>query len=214
MKYKHAIIQLAGESFYLLPQKAIYRPFLQQLILSDLHLGKTTHFRKQGIALPVNSYLKDFEKLDFLLRTWQPLSVLFLGDLFHSIYNREWLRFKALLQEYYQIKFVLVEGNHDILQAQEYNVSNLFKTEFIVEEHFIFSHHPLNQKARINFCGHVHPGLQLTGMARQSLKLPCFCFNGTEFILPAFGELTGLSIQEQDRNSEYYVVANGSVIKL
>ncbi len=92
--YQYAVIQLAGEDFYLLPQKAVYRPALRQLILSDLHLGKTSHFRKQGIALPVNSYQKDFEKLNSLVHRWKPNSVLFLGDLFHSTYNREWLIFK------------------------------------------------------------------------------------------------------------------------
>lgn len=212
--YQYAVIQLAGEYFYLLPQKAVYRPALRQLILSDLHLGKVSHFREQGIALPINSYQKDFEKLNSLVHRWNPHSVLFLGDLFHSTYNREWLIFKSLLMEYQSVKFVLVEGNHDILPAHDYNIPNLFKTQIIDEGNFIFSHHPLNQQTGINFCGHLHPGLQLIGMARQSVKLPCFYFNGRTFILPAFGELTGLSILEQERGSEYYVIANGNVIKV
>lgn len=207
-------IQLAGEEFLLLPQRAIYRPALRQLILSDLHLGKASHFRKQGIALPVNSYLKDFEKLIYLLNAWQPVSVLFLGDLFHSTYNREWLRFKSLLMEYPQIQFVLVEGNHDILNATDYDIPNLYKTTYITENNFLFSHHPLDQEVKINFCGHLHPGIQLRGTARQSLTFPCFSFNGAQFILPAFGELTGLSILDREIGTQYFVIANGNVISV
>jgi DNA ligase-associated metallophosphoesterase len=207
-------IQLAGEEFYLLPQRAVFRPALRQLILSDLHLGKTSHFRKQGIPLPVNSYLKDFEKLNYLLITWQPLSVLFLGDLFHSAYNREWLRFKSLLMEFPQVQFVLVEGNHDILHTKDYDIPNLYKTSIITEDNFLFSHHPLNQEEKINFCGHIHPGIQLRGTARQSLTFPCFCFSGTQFILPAFGELTGLNILHMKKGVQYFVIGNGSVLKV
>ena len=147
-------------SFYL-----FFVHIILKIFLSDLHLGKVSHFRKQGIALFVNSYLKDFEVLHFLLHTLQPLSVLFFGDLFDNTYNREWLGFKSLLKEYAQVEFVLVEGNHDIMHERDYDIPNLSKTTFVTEENFIFSHHPLNQHIRINFCRHFHPGLHLAGMA-------------------------------------------------
>ena len=207
-------IQLFGEEFFLLPERAIFRPALRQLILSDLHLGKVSHFRKQGIALPVNSYLKDFERLVFLLETWEPMSVLFLGDLFHSTYNHEWSKFKSLLLQYPQVQFVLVEGNHDILHVKEYDSPNLKKTPFVQEDNFIFSHHPLEQHDKINFCGHLHPGIRVTGTARQFLTFPCFCFSGTQFILPAFGELTGLNILDKKKDIQYFVIANGRVLNV
>ena len=214
MKHGHAVIQLADEEFCLLPQRAVYRPNLRQLILCDLHLGKASHFRKQGIALPVQSYLKDFEILYDLLNAWQPESVLFLGDLFHSGYNREWLTFQSFLGEYPDVQFVLIQGNHDILTEKEYSLPNLRKMAWIEEEQYIFSHYPLQQKEKINFCGHIHPGIQLTGIARQSLTLPCFYFNGIQFILPAFGALTGLTVLGRERNAVYYVITDRSVLKV
>ena len=214
MRKPYEDILLEGEAFYLLPQKALYRPTRQQLILSDIHLGKAAHFRKQGIAMPVQSHLKDIDTLHFLLNTWQPLSVLILGDLFHSSYNNEWLWFKSLLMQYPHVQFILVEGNHDILKGDDYSIPNLSKTKMITEDRFLFSHHPLDFPDRLNICGHIHPGIQIYGMAKQSIKLPCFYLNKTHLILPAFGNLTGLYLLEKEEQSHYYLIANNSVVKL
>lgn len=206
-------IELAGETFQLLPQKAVYRPAKKQLILTDIHLGKATHFRKQGIALPVQSHLKDIDKIHFLLNQLNPGSVLILGDLFHSDYNREWLWIKSLLMEYPDIKFILVEGNHDILKHEIYNLPNLSKTERIEEENLVFTHEPLKAPDKLNFCGHIHPGYVLYGKAKQSMKLPCFYSTKSHFILPAFGNLTGLYVLEKDDQACYYLVTETRIIE-
>lgn len=203
-------IELGGETFLLLPQKAMYRPSRRQLILSDLHLGKSTHFRKKGIALPPSGFLKDIDLLHYLIDKWTPQTVFFLGDLFHSDYNREWLWLKSLLLHYPDIEFVLIEGNHDILDDMHYSLPNLLTAYYAEEEHLIFSHHPLTDPLKLNICGHVHPGVRLTGRARESLSLPCFFHGAQHFILPAFGYHTGLQILEEE--GIYYVVASGRVL--
>lgn len=210
----HTEIFIQGEPFVLLPQKAVFRPEFKQLILGDLHLGKTTHFRKQGIPLPPQSYLRDLDTLHYLLDTWQPRLVILLGDVFHSDYNREWLWFKSLLTTYPHIRFILVEGNHDILSPELYDIPNLLKLAYIEESTLIFTHRPVEQPAKLNICGHIHPGIQLTGYARQSVKLPCFYKSRTHFVLPAFGNLTGLKLLEQERDAEYYLVSGNRIIKL
>lgn len=212
MSPRYTEIVLNGEPFFLLPQKALYRPEKQQLILSDLHLGKTAHFRKKGIALPPQSHLKDLDCLQFLLNRWQPQRVLLLGDLFHSDYNREWLWFKALVMQYPGVQFLLVEGNHDILHDRHYELDNFFKTELLEEEQFIFSHHPLSDAGKLNICGHLHPGLRIYGRARQAEKLPCFYLTEQQLILPAFGDLTGLYLLGPEENATYYLVAGTRVI--
>ncbi|MCD6017374.1 MAG: pdeM [Bacteroidetes bacterium] len=214
MKKPYEEIKLRGESFFLLPQRAMYRPSRKQLIISDIHLGKAAHFRKQGIAFPAQSHLKDIDKLNFLLAAWQPHSVLILGDLFHSSYNKEWLWFKSLLMEYEPVQFILIEGNHDILDQTLYSLPNLLKVKVLEEDHFIFSHHPLAKSDKLNICGHVHPGLQLFGTAKQSIRLPCFYLGKVHFILPAFGNLTGLHILEREDNADYYLIVEDKVVKL
>ncbi len=207
-------IFLFDEPFYLLPQKAIYRPDKKQLIFSDIHLGKASHFRKNGIPMPGQSHLKDIDTLHYLLNTWKPETVLILGDLFHSIYNREWLWFKSFMIEYPDVEFILVEGNHDILKDSIYNSTNLFRTDLIEEVNFIFTHHPLKDTDKLNVCGHIHPGIFLAGRAKQNIKLPCFYVGKTHLILPAFGHLTGLQLLEKEENVQYFLIANRQVISL
>jgi uncharacterized protein len=207
-------IKLRGEPFFLLPQKALFRPMKRQLILSDLHLGKASHFRKRGIQLPAESHLSDIDRLEFLLKAWDPGSVLILGDLFHSEYNKEWLWFRSLLLSHPGREFVLVEGNHDILPESVYNVPNLLKATQVEEPEFVFSHSPVTAKKKINICGHIHPGIRLTGKARQSITLPCFYHYQKEFILPAFGKLTGLALLDLVKDADYYIVTHETVVKL
>lgn len=212
--HPYFVIELSGEPFYLLSQKAVFRPKKNQLIVSDIHLGKATHFRKMGIPMPEQSHLKDIDTLQFLLRKFQPSKVILLGDLFHSEYNREWLWFGSLLTEFHDVEFILIQGNHDVLPPAAYAIPNLTKQEFIVERNFIFSHHPLEDQKKLNICGHLHPGIMVNGYAKQRMKFPCFYLSKKHFILPAFGNLTGLYLLEREASAEYFLVAEGRVIPL
>lgn len=207
-------IKIKAEPFYLLPHRAAFRPLQKQLILSDIHLGKASHFRKKGIAMPGESHLRDIDRIHFLIDKYLPETVLLLGDLFHSEYNNEWLWFRSLLRTYPQVQFVLLEGNHDILPRGAYVIPNLLKIGQLEEQHLIFSHHPLENPGKLNICGHVHPGLRVTGKARQSVTLPCFAMNETHLIMPAFGDLTGLHLLEMDNNARYFLVTQDCVVEL
>lgn len=209
----HLEINLKSENFLLLPQKAIYRPAKQELIVSDIHLGKAAHFRKNGIPMPTPAKSKDLEILQQLINHWQAKKVIILGDLFHSDYNLEWDLFCQFLNQNLQILFVLVKGNHDILKPEIYIIPNLTVVDEIEEPEFIFTHHPLKNTYRINFCGHIHPALKITGNAKQSVTLPCFAFVGNNFILPAFGSLTGLYVLKWDKNSTHYLVGHNKVVE-
>ena len=84
------------EELLLHPLKALYWPFRKLLLLADLHLGKTFHFRREGFAVPARAGDLNWEKLIALLLDLQPERVIFLGDLFHSSYNPEWEEFGGL----------------------------------------------------------------------------------------------------------------------
>jgi DNA ligase-associated metallophosphoesterase len=214
MRTAHIQISIRHEPFLLLPHKAIFRPLQKQLILSDIHLGKATHFRKQGIAMPPQSHLRDIDRIHFLVDRYQPETVLLLGDLFHSDYNNEWLWFKSMLRTYPEVQFVLVEGNHDILPRGTYVIPNLLKIGLLEEQHVIYSHHPLKKTGKLNICGHIHPGVRVEGKARQSATLPCFILGEKHFIMPAFGDLTGLRIVDIEPDTRYFAVASDRVVEI
>ncbi len=210
-------INFQDETFHLLPEKAIYWENEKAIIIADLHLGKASHFRKQGLAIPTKSNQKDYMVFDKLIKDYQPVRILILGDLFHSEYNNEWEIFAEFISKHKGIKFELIMGNHDILPREKYEAIGLQSIgEIFHQKNLIFSHHPLaNISANsLNFSGHIHPGVRIEGAGRQSITMPCFYKIDSNFIMPAFGHLTGLKILNKQPNTEIYGISGAKIFKI
>ena len=209
-------IDISGVAFTLLYHKALYKPDEELLIIADVHLGKASHFRKNGISLPSSAQQGDYDNLRNLFDLVQPKKVYFLGDLFHSSLNDDWNNLRDLMQAYSHIVFTLVRGNHDLIDDRLFNEVNVVVVDTIEDERFIYSHEPLDNIAvgKLNIVGHIHPGYVLSGLGRQSVKLPCFYMREQLMILPAFGVLTGLYSMEQSKSATIYLVLSDSVRKL
>ena len=185
------------------------------LVIADLHLGKATHFRKNGIPVPSNVELENYERLSTLLLEHCPLEVLILGDLFHSDYNSQWPAFIEFLNKFNTIQFHLIIGNHDILDKSDYINDNLVVHEnALIKDDFILTHHPEDHKAFYNLCGHIHPGVKLKGHGKQYMNLPCFYFAENQGILPAFGVFTGLHLLDVKMKDDIFGIVESEVIKL
>lgn len=210
------ILNIHNNTLELLPQKAIFWHDTQTLIVSDLHLGKASHFRKHGMAIPMESGTDDLEQLDILLSKYKPKRLLILGDLFHSEYNQEWEYFGTLRRKYENIKFVLVRGNHDILIEHEYEKFDIqVETEPISENGFVFAHNFVTLKENeFSISGHIHPGFVLHAKGRQSITLPCFYKKQNTLIMPAFGRLTGLAHMPYDKDAEVFVLTEDAVHRI
>lgn len=208
------VIDLQGQQVELLPQKALLFQAHKSLIISDLHLGKASHFRKAGIPVPNEVYDRNIESLVKLMQWKQPKTVFFLGDLFHSVYNKEWSYFQMVIEQFPQIDFKLLLGNHDILDRRHYESCGLSVIEESYEYHgFLLSHEPIEHSEDLyNLYGHLHPGVRLSGKGKQALRLPCFHFMKTAGVLPAFGKFTGLAIQKPKQGERVYVIAENEVI--
>lgn len=203
--------QLLGNSFQLLCEKALYWEDLNWLIVADVHLGKSSHFRRNGFAVPKSVSEKTLDNLAGIIHRLKPERVLFLGDLFHSDYNEEWKLLLNLLDTFFDVKFTLVEGNHDILHPDLYINAGMDVVPEVVEGPFLFTHHPV-EASSYNICGHVHPAVSLVGKGHQSLKLACFYFGAQQAILPAFGEFTGSHVLKPVKGASVFVCAKGEVI--
>ena len=68
-------------------QRAVYWKNQETLILSDIHIGKTAHFRKHGIAVPDQILQDDLDRLNHLIQHFSVKKVLVVGDLFHAERN-------------------------------------------------------------------------------------------------------------------------------
>jgi len=186
--------RLRGQQFWLSPHRCLYWEEERSLILSDLHFGKTGHFRKAGIAVPQSVYREDLLRLLSLIQYFQPKQLLIVGDLFHSRENKELDLFLRWRDDFPELGFRLVLGNHDILRADWYVKAGIVVNEGVLGMGgFAFVHdiEDAEESGPYYFSGHLHPGIRINGMGKQSLQFPCFYFGGEYAILPAFGQFTG-----------------------
>ncbi len=210
-------IELCQQTFYLHPFHAIYWEEQQMLLLADLHLGKAAHFRKGGFPVPATAGDDNWDRLQALLFDIKPTRVLFLGDLFHSEYNPVWEELGDLIQQFKEVSFELIPGNHDILEDPYYQSAGLHLHTLTLEiPPFYFTHHPQDQIPEdvYNLCGHIHPSVKLRGLARQSLRLPCFYFGEQQGILPAFGAFTGMANIDVRAGDRVFVIASNEVVEV
>lgn len=206
------------QDLLLLPQKAIYWQQQNALIATDVHFGKVGHFRKAGIAIPRNMEQQDLSMLSDLIYEYQPKTVYFLGDLFHSDMNNDWDWFVLWRSQFPKLQIVLIKGNHDIISDSHYTKLGIILHKELLVGPFLMLHHPLaepEQSAKgYVLCGHIHPGVSLIGRGRQSVTLPCFAFGKNQAILPSFGSFTGRVAIVSRKTDHVFGVLKDKVIAL
>lgn len=201
------------QHFTLHPAGALHWQEENILMISDIHLGKVTHFRKYGAAIPRQAIVENFSLLDQTLEYFRPAKLFFLGDLFHSYMNSEWQLFENWVAKT-KIPMILIAGNHDIICPSKYEALGIQMVSELAIDSFLLTHYPCERIGLFNFSGHVHPAVRLRGKGRQSLRLPCFFKTGYQLILPAFGSFTGTHILDIKSGDEVYAIADSQVIKI
>jgi len=204
-------IQINHNNFILHCSGAMYWTEQRMLLISDVHLGKISHFRKHGSAIPGHAMYKNFQKLDAVTEHFNPEKICFLGDLFHSTLNKEWQLFEEWIR-HTQTPVVLVAGNHDIISPHKYEALGITIVSEWALDGFLLTHHPQEREGLYVISGHIHPAVVLEGMGRQFLKLPCFFRSPQQLILPAFGEFTGNYVMEPAKEDIVYVVTKKDVV--
>ena len=204
-------IKINAHHFILDPSGAIFWKEMGILLIADVHLGKVTHFRKHGAAIPVDAAYQNLEKITAVTNHFEPKTICFLGDLFHSKINEEWEDFTKWVEST-SANVILISGNHDIIPVYLYEDLGIKVFDDLILEDFLLTHHPTEHEDYFNFSGHIHPGVILRGVGRQYLRLPCFFKSLNSLILPAFGNFTGKHILSPTENDEVYAIVEGEVI--
>ncbi len=204
----------AGQHFWLSPARTVFWEEEKVLIISDLHFGKTGHFRKAGIPIPQDIFKEDLQRLLQQVQDFNPAQLIVVGDMFHSKANKELELFQRWRNDFPLLKVHLVKGNHDILASAWYQQSAIeVHNEIFRLKNIAFVHDCDHIKPGsiddYYFCGHLHPGISISGVARQSLKFPCFHFCRKFAVLPAFSRFTGLAmIRPCDDDFVFAIVEN------
>ena len=204
------------QKLWLSAQRSIFWEEQKALLISDLHFGKTGHFRKSGIAVPQNIYKEDLQRLVSLLHYFKPEQLIVVGDFFHSHANTELDWFKKWREDFSLLKIILVKGNHDILKDSWYRETDIevIEKQFVINS-FLFTHEKCeDHPGYYSFCGHVHPGIRIEGLGRQSLRFPCFYFDEDHCILPAFSRFTGMALVDPGQGGEAFAIVEEQLLKL
>ena len=208
--------KLNHQTLWLSAQRSIFWEEEKALIVSDLHFGKTGHFRKWGIGVPQNVYKEDLQRLVNLLHYSRPQKLIVVGDFFHSSANTELDWFKRWREEFPALQIILVKGNHDILHDSWYEEAAIDVVSPTLQVGpFLFSHDQCGTAPGIySFCGHIHPGIVLHGLGKQSLRFPCFYFGPSHCILPAFSKFTGAVALERSSADAIYAIVENELVKI
>jgi len=211
------LYQMQQQRFWLSPERMVFWEEEKALIVSDLHFGKTGHFRKSGIPVPQSVYKEDLQRLVSQLQYFQPRQLIVVGDMFHSHANKELDLFKKWRHDFPQLCIRLVMGNHDILQDKWYTELDIETVDQLTIKDISFTHDindidaPESQGTYF-FSGHIHPGVHIRGGGKQSLHFPCFYFSPSYCVLPAFSRFTGLATIRPAAGDKVFAIVNHSII--
>ncbi len=188
-------ISIAGQIFCPLPQRALWWPAQQALIVADLHLEKASALARTGQMLPPYDTVDTIERLTALAAHWDARKIYALGDSFHDATGPQRLPDNArdaLHQLAASTQIFWVEGNHDAdaqigdhLPGEVHGDMDVAGLKLV---HIAGQTPPAPGRGEIS--GHYHPKYRLRQRG-QMLRRPCFILAGQQLILPAFGTLTG-----------------------
>lgn len=212
-------VVLAGERALLLPERALWLPDHQTLLVADLHWGKAAAFRSAQLPIPVGTTADDLTRLTRALRLTATTRLVVLGDLAHArdgwhpatiAQLAEWREAHAALV------IDLVRGNHD-QQAGDPPVALRIACHDgpLAIGALTLCHEPSERAPAgggYQVGGHFHPSVTLTGAGRQRLRLPAFIIGRDRALLPAFTAFSGGGMYRPQTEDHPFVVAEGEVM--
>ena len=146
--------------------------------------------------------------------------MIIVGDLTHSVANKEMDLFRRWRKDFPSLDVRLVKGNHDILAERWYSEADITVSagQLAIKQflfvHDIFTHEVRASKGQYIFAGHVHPGVSIKGRGRQSLHFPCFYFTRKYCVLPAFSRFTGTFRVEAKEDEKVFAIIENDIVPL
>jgi len=223
-------VRFGGSTLRLNGDGSAFLPEYNTLLIADVHLGKSGVFRKAGIPAPQGLHEKNIDQLVRAFTAHPSATVVFLGDVFHGLQNKETRSLQSVLDAHPAHTFILVKGNHDfdlpewkqLTVVDQWQVGSLLclheppGSDFDTDTPFKMSaaeqRFPTLANDVFLVCGHLHPGVALRGKGRSRARIKAFYINPWLCVLPAFGTFTGQHALKV--SGTYYGIVDGTVVKL
>jgi len=209
-------IPVRGERLHLLPDRAVWWPRRQTLIVADLHLGKEETLLDLGVPMPRGVLEETIARLDRLVSTTRPQRIVILGDLVHAAAGLcpEVVDVFAQWRRSFDGSVELVPGNHDALVAElpaSWRVARLAPA--VLDAPFVHLHDARPHAGGFALGGHLHPVVRLRGRVDR-LQFPCFVVGTRRAILPAFTLFSAGVRVAPEQGDRIYAIADGEVVDL
>ncbi len=181
-------ISLRSAHLQALGSGALHWPERRVLVVSDLHLGKSERMaRRGGAMLPPYETHDTLTRLDADIARCDPDAVISLGDSLDDDAARAGLTpdecaWLARLQR--GRDWIWIAGNHDPAPSDLGGRS----AETLTLGPLTFRH--IATPATGEISGHYHPKARLA-VRGTSVSRPCFLYDETHLIMPAYGTYTG-----------------------
>lgn len=216
-------LQIAGTTLVLHPSGAAFWEETSTLFVADLHLGKSTTFRRGGIPIPKGSTTRTIDRLLDCMETLNARRLIVLGDLVHArcSWDNELREGLARLSDRVaEGDFLLVEGNHDIGSRSKWDA-------FSIQRHaaphridpWTLIHDESTDRPSSNsddavyLAGHLHPAIKLS-RSGETLRLRCFSLHNNCLTLAAFGSFTGAKTLDLSPGQQIFAIVDDEVISL
>jgi DNA ligase-associated metallophosphoesterase len=210
--------ELSGETVRLQPERALFIPRTETLLIADPHWGKAATFRASGLAVPGGTTEEGLARLSRALERTGARRLVILGDLFHARAGRAprtLAAARAWRERHADLAITLIRGNHDRHAGDPPGELRIDCCDPpCAEPPFVLSHHPFAAAEGYVLAGHLHPSVTLRGAGRQRQRLPCFHFGAHGAVLPAFGDFTGTAEVTVEPGDRIYVVAGDRVMEV
>ncbi|BFM06563.1 ligase-associated DNA damage response endonuclease PdeM [Halioxenophilus aromaticivorans] len=222
-------LKINQHSFYLLPERALYWPAQNALIIADLHLGKVQTFQLAGIAVPCGVMEEDLQRLSRLIANYNAQQVIVLGDFTHHTSGLSppvQSTLTAWLAQHKEVTVRVILGNHDrpsIAALQQFNIDliqhSLTVDQMTLVHEFNANEQVVNksnsneeQHSQFSLCGHIHPVVRIP---KSNLgNIPVFAIYQQHAVLPAFSLFTGGHRIEIKKTKAVYAIAGQHIVNL
>ena len=214
-------IQIRGETFELLPERALHWPKRHLLVIADLHLGKAETFQSYGLPLPTGANAEDLDRITALIEKHEARHVLFLGDLVHAVtgVTGEVVDLFAKWIAGFRGEITVALGNHDIGLSKKWPEA-WRRAELVYSwsaDGIVFQHEPPTAEelagGEFFWIGHIHPMVVLRG-GPDRMRLPCFAITGEQGWLPAFSSLAGGHNLKFARGQRLYAIGGEKIVEI
>ena len=213
-----ATLTAGGQVLMLLPEKCIFLPESDTLLVADVHIGKAVSFRALGVPVPGGTTGETLALLTSLVRRLALRRIVFLGDFLHSARSHAPATMAAVAQwrrEHPGLELTLVRGNHDDRAGDPPAHLDIEAVdEPLMHGGLALCHHPQPHAGAYGLAGHLHPCINVGGRAHDWVRLPCFWFTPQFGVLPAFGAFTGMQAIRTARGERVFAATPQQVFEL